>query len=79
MSQLEKFGQKITAALLVTQSLFSATFIIIFTVSSIIAVELAGGNNQWSGVPSTLSLLGAAMIAYPVGRLMDRVDVRGSL
>lgn len=79
MTQLEKAGQKITAALLITQSLFSATFIILFTVSSIIAVELAGGNNQWSGVPSTLTLLAAAMIAYPVGRLMDRVGRRPGL
>ena len=79
MSDIEKSGQKITAALLVTQSLFSASVIMVFTISSIIAVELAGGNNQWSGVPSTLTLIGAAGVAYPVGRLMDRVGRRPGL
>lgn len=79
MGNIEKIGQKITAALLVTQSLFSASVIMVFTISSIIAVELAGGNNQWSGVPSTLTLIGAAGVAYPVGRLMDRVGRRPGL
>ena len=44
--------------------------IMVFTVGSIIAVQLAN-NNQWTGVPSTLVLVGAALVAYPVGRLMD--------
>ncbi|HEX9923626.1 MAG TPA: MFS transporter [Anaerolineae bacterium] len=76
MAQLEKAGRRITAGLLLTQSFFSATFIMVFTISSIIVVELAGGNNQWLGVPSTVTLLGAAMIAYPIGRLMDKVGRR---
>lgn len=76
---LEKTGQKITLALLASQSLFSASFIMIFTVGSIIAVALAGGNSQWTGVPSTLVMIGAALMAYPVGRLMDRVGRRPGL
>jgi MFS family permease len=76
MTPLEKAGRRITAGLLITQSLFSATVIMVFTISSIIVVELAGGNNRWLGVPSTVTLLGAAMIAYPIGRLMDRVGRR---
>jgi MFS family permease len=51
----------------------------VFTVGSIIAVELAGGNSLWTGVPSTLVLVGAASIAYPIGRLMDREGRRPGL
>lgn len=76
MTNLEKAGQKITAALLVVQSLFSASVIMLFTISSIIAVQLAGDNSQWTGVPSTLILVGAALIAYPMGRLMDQTGRR---
>ena len=76
MNNLEKAGRKITAALLVSQSLFSASVIMIFTISSIIAVQLARNNNQWTGVPSTLILVGAALVAYPIGRLMDRAGRR---
>jgi len=76
MTNLEKAGQKITAALLVSQSLFSASVIMLFTISPIIAVQLAGDNSQWTGVPSTLILIGAALVAYPIGRLMDQTGRR---
>jgi MFS family permease len=76
---LGKLGRKITLALLAAQSLFSASLIMVFTVGSIIAVQLAGGNTQWTGVPSTLVLVGAAMMAYPMGRLMDRIGRRWGL
>jgi MFS family permease len=76
MNSLEKSGQKITAALLVSQSLFSASVIMLFTISSIIAVQLAGDNSQWTGVPATLIMIGAALVAYPIGRLMDKVGRR---
>lgn len=79
MNNLEKTGQKITFTLLASQSLFSASLIIIFTVSSIVVVELAGGNPRWAGVPTTLVLVGAASMAYPVGRLMDRLGRRPGL
>jgi MFS family permease len=78
-NNLEKSSQKVTLALLATQSLSSASFMMVFTVGSIIAVALAGGNSQWTGVPSTLVMVGAALIAYPVGRLMDRVGRRPGL
>lgn len=71
VTSFEKTGRKITVALLLTQSLFSATSIMIFTISSIIVVQLAGDNRQWLGVPSLVTLLGAAAIAYPIGRFMD--------
>ncbi len=76
MTTLEKAGQKITAALLISQSLFSASVIMLFTISSIIAVQLAGDNSQWTGVPSTLIMVGAALVAYPIGRLMDQTGRR---
>lgn len=79
MSHLEKISQKITLTLLASQSLFSAAFIISFTVGSIIAVELAGGNERWAGVPSMLVLAGGATIAYPMGQLMDRIGRRRGL
>lgn len=79
MSDLAKIGQKISLTLLASQSLFSAALIISFTVSSIIVVELAGGNKQWAGVPGTMMLLGAAAVAYPMGRFMDRFGRRPGL
>lgn len=79
MSHLEKSSKKITATLIAAQSLVSASFIMGSTVGSIIVVELAGGNSQWTGVPSTLVLVGAVAIAYPIGRLMDRVGRRPGL
>jgi len=77
--QLEKLGRKITLALLVSQSLFSASRIMTFTVASIIALQLANDNSQWSGVPSTLGQIGVALTAYPMGRLMDRAGRRRGL
>lgn len=79
IDNLEKTSQKITLTLFASQSLFSASYIMVFTVGSIIAVALAGGNSQWTGVPSTLVMAGAALIAYPVGQLMDRVGRRPGL
>ncbi|MCB9076871.1 MAG: MFS transporter [Anaerolineaceae bacterium] len=68
----ENAGRKITLALLVTQSLFSATTIMIFTISSIIVVQLVGGDRQWMlGIPSLMTMLGAAAVAYPIGRFMN--------
>ena len=76
MKDLEKLGQKITFTLLAGQSLFSAAMIMAFTIMSITAVQLANDNTRWAGVPSTLVVIGAAMIAYPIGRLMDKVGRR---
>jgi MFS family permease len=63
--------KKIVGTLFASQSLFSASVFLIFTLSSIEAIRLAGGNTQWAGVPSTISLIASALIAYPVGRLVD--------
>jgi len=79
MENLENLSRKITLTLLMGQSFFSASLIMSFTVGSIIAVELAGGNEQWTGVPSALVVVGAAIMAYPMGRLMDRIGRRNAL
>ncbi|MCB0174392.1 MAG: MFS transporter [Anaerolineae bacterium] len=79
-ASLENVGRKITAALLVTQSLFSAITIMVFTISSIIVVQLAGDTKQWMlGVPSLVTLLGAAAVAYPIGRFMNVAGRRRGL
>lgn len=79
MTNLERAGQKITAALLVTQSLFSASVIMVFAISSIIMEQLMGGNNQWAGAPSFIIMVGAAIAAYQIGRLMDKTGRRVGL
>jgi MFS family permease len=79
MNDLEKLSRKITLTLLVGQSLFSASFIMAFTVGSIVAVELANNNTRWTGVPSSLVVVGAALMAYPMGRFMDRFGRRPGL
>lgn len=71
MTALQYSEKKIVGTLFASQSLFSASVILIFTVSSIEAVRLAGANAQWAGVPSTISLIASALISYPIGRLMD--------
>jgi MFS family permease len=79
MNNLERAGQRTAFVLLLSQGLFSASSIIVFTVGSIIVVQLADGNSRWTGVPSTLALVGAAVVVYPMGRLMDRAGRRVGL
>jgi MFS family permease len=71
-------GQRITGALFASQSLFSAATIASFTLTPIIAVQLAGGEEA-AGVPVTLTWLGRAAVAYPIGWLMDRLGRRNGL
>ena len=68
---LDRAGKRIVATLLASQSILSAGLIVIFTVASITAVRLAGGDESWTGIPSTVLLIGAALVAAPIGRLMD--------
>jgi MFS family permease len=67
--------QRITGTLFITQSLFSAAVIAAFTLMPILAAQL-GGSDSRAGVPSTLTLLGRAAAAYPLGWLMDKVGRR---
>jgi MFS family permease len=79
MNNLDRLGQKVTLTLLLTRSLFSASTIMAFTVSSIILLELVNNDSRWAGVPGTLNLIGAALMAYPIARLMDRAGRRVGL
>ncbi|MBP8293176.1 MAG: MFS transporter [Caldilineaceae bacterium] len=67
--------RRITASLFTTESIFSAAFIASITLLAINATEL-GGSEAYAGVPSTIALLGRAMIAVPMGWLMDRTGRR---
>jgi MFS family permease len=66
---------RITAGLFLSQSFFSAAMIASFTLMPIIAAQLTG-NDSAAGVPNTVTLLGRALFAYPVGWLMDRAGRR---
>jgi MFS family permease len=63
--------QRIVGAIFVTQVLFRAAVILSFTLTSIIAAELMG-NDLAAGLPTTISLATRALLAYPVGWLLDR-------
>jgi MFS family permease len=67
--------QRLTGALFISQSLFSAAMIAAFTLTPILAAEL-GGSDSVAGVPNTLTLLGRAAAAYPIGWLFDKVGRR---
>lgn len=69
---------RITAALFVAVSLFSAATIAGFTVGVIVVADLAGSDNA-AGLPSTMTLVGRAVAAYPVGWLLDRLGRRSGL
>ena len=68
-------ARRITTALFTAESFNSASFIIMFTVTPILAAQLSG-NDAAAGIPTTLAMLGRALIAYPMGWLMDRVGRR---
>ena len=76
MQKLDYSPNKIIAVLLASQSLASASLIMVVTVASIELVALAGGNKQWTGVPGTTMLIGEALIAYPASRLMEAIGRR---
>ncbi|MCH7587017.1 MAG: hypothetical protein IIC78_03105 [Chloroflexi bacterium] len=71
--------RRILGTLFIAQSLYRAVIIITFTVGSILVVQMGDGNSRWTGVPSNLQLFGAALIAYPMRRLMDRIGRRNGL
>lgn len=71
-------SRRITGALFLAQSLFSAATIVAFTLTPIIAASLSGSERQ-AGIPVTFTLIGRALIAYPIGWLMDRYGRRNGL
>lgn len=71
----QSLRQRITLVLFIGQSLFSAAMIATFTLMAIVAAGLSG-NDATAGLPSTLTLLGRAAAAYPIGVLLDRAGRR---
>jgi MFS family permease len=69
--KLAQYGRRTIGILFTAQSLFSAGYVMVFTISSILAVRM-GGSTAWTGVPITLILAGAALGAWPIGRFMGR-------
>lgn len=70
--------KRITTTLFASQSLFSASSILSFTLMPIISAHL-GGSDAYAGIPPTVVMLGRAIAAYPVGWLMDRLGRRSGL
>jgi MFS family permease len=71
-------ARRISTTLFLAMSLGSAGLILAATISSIIGADLSG-NPAWAGVPSAVSLLGAAFASLAWGFAMDRIGRRGSL
>lgn len=78
IANLDAARRRIAGVLFVAQSLYSATFIAAFTLSSIIATRLAG-TDAVAGLPNTIGLVGRILFVYPVGYLMDRIGRRLAL
>jgi MFS family permease len=66
--------RRINVTLFTAQSLFGAATIATFPVFTILAANMAG--NAAAGVPQTVSMIGRAAVAYPIGLLMDRFGRR---
>ena len=71
-------ARKITTTLFLAQSLASAGFIAVATVSSIVGAELSG-NMAFAGLPSAVYLFGSALAAPVLGVVMDRAGRRAGL
>jgi len=71
-------ARKITMTLFAAQSLGSAGFIAVATVSSIVGAMLSG-SPVLAGLPSAVYLLGSALSALILGLVMDRIGRRGGL
>ena len=70
--------KRIVSVLFVAQSFFSASSIAAFTLSPIISSALSG-TDSWVGLPNTITLLGRAGFALPLGIMMDRFGRRLAL
>jgi MFS family permease len=70
--------RRLVGVLFLGQSFFSAAQILTFALLPIVATALSG-SEAWAGIPATLTLLGRAAAAFPVGWLMDRLGRRFGL
>jgi MFS family permease len=71
----EPIQRRLMSVLFSSQSIFSAAQIVAFTPLPLAAVYLTGSEAA-AGLPSTVTLVGRAIIAYPIGWLMDRLGRR---
>lgn len=78
MHDLSRSSRKIIFILFLVQSLSSAGFIAIATLTSILGAKLGGGS-AWSGVPTAVLLLGGAFAASAWGYLMDVIGRRNGI
>lgn len=78
MSNTEKTPLRLTNTIFVTQSMLTAAQISIFTLLSIVAVDLSG-SESFAGLPSTTLTLAQAFTALPLGILMGRLGRRFGL
>ena len=70
--------RRLVNVLFAGQSLFSAAQIVTFGILPIVVVQLAN-TEAVAGLPATLTLIGRAIAAYPVGWLMDKLGRRFGL
>ena len=66
---------RLVNTIFVSQSLFSASEIAIFTLLSILAADLSG-RDSFAGVPSTALTLSQSVLALPMGIFMGRLGRR---
>lgn len=76
MSQVP--ARRISISLFVSQGIFSAAMIGVFTVMAIVAADLSG-SGRWAGVPILAMFVGRFLASYLMGRLMDQWGRRPSL
>jgi MFS family permease len=67
--------RRLMATLFTAQSISNAAQVVAFTSMPWAAVFLTG-SEVYAGVPATITLAGRALIAYPIGWLMDRLGRR---
>lgn len=78
MKDYARIARKITAVLFLVQSLSSAGFIALFTVNTLVGVELTG-QRALAGVPEAVRVLGQAFAALAWGYTMERIGRRRGL
>lgn len=74
----QRVRYRTATVLFLAQGFFTAATIAAFTLSPVIAADLSG-RDAAAGLPATLTLVGRATIAYPIGWLMDRLGRRAGL
>ena len=63
---------RIVGTLFAAQSLFATATLLSFALTPVIASEL-GGTDSLAGLPTTVTLISRAILAYPFGWLLDRI------